>query len=45
MWRANRPVASVQCPNCGDAKLPHAACSGCGYVRPGLKLNLSKEAQ
>lgn len=26
----------VKCPNCGSAKLPHAACRGCGYVRPGL---------
>ena len=43
-WRANRPIASVRCPNCGTAKLPHAACMECGYVRPGLKLNFTKEA-
>jgi large subunit ribosomal protein L32 len=40
---ALRAVQSVRCPNCGSAKLPHAACNECGYVRPGLKLNLSKE--
>lgn len=38
-----RPVQSVRCPNCGSAKFPHAACGECGYVRPGLKLSLSKE--
>ncbi len=41
--QALRPVQSVRCPNCGERKLPHAACRGCGYVRPGLQLNLSKE--
>lgn len=32
------------CPNCGSPKLPHAACSNCGYVRPGLALKTSEEA-
>jgi large subunit ribosomal protein L32 len=31
------------CPSCGSWKHPHAACMNCGYVRPGLKLNLSRE--
>ena len=34
---------SVRCPNCGSAKRAHAACNECGYVRPGLKLELGKE--
>jgi large subunit ribosomal protein L32 len=34
---------AVRCPNCGNAKLPHAACSECGYVRPGLTIKLSKD--
>jgi large subunit ribosomal protein L32 len=38
-----KATASVRCPNCGSAKLPHAACADCGYVRPGLRLNLTKE--
>lgn len=40
---ALKPIRTVRCPNCGAAKLPHAACSDCGYVRPGLKLQLTKE--
>lgn len=40
---ALKKITSVRCPNCGGAKLPHAACMSCGYVRPGLKLALSKE--
>ena len=31
---------SVDCPNCGSPKLPHAACRDCGYVRPGLQLRV-----
>lgn len=40
---ALRPRRAVDCPNCGSPKLPHAACRECGYVRPGLKLDLNKE--
>lgn len=40
---ALRVVQSVRCPNCGSPKLPHAACNSCGYIRPGLKLAMSKE--
>ena len=38
-----KKIYSVRCPNCNSAKLPHAACMTCGYVRPGLKLNLAKD--
>lgn len=31
------------CDKCGQAKLPHAACSGCGYVNPQISLDLGKE--
>ncbi len=27
-----RPATST-CPNCGESKLPHRACSHCGYYR------------
>lgn len=40
---ALKPTQTAKCPNCGSPKLPHAACEECGYVRPGLKLNLDKE--
>lgn len=38
------PVSYVDCPRCNSAKLPHAACENCGYVRPGLSLNVKKES-
>ncbi|MBI1375060.1 MAG: 50S ribosomal protein L32 [Phycisphaera sp.] len=40
---ALRAAHTTMCPNCGSDKLPHAACSNCGYVRPGLTIKLSKE--
>ncbi|TVQ52967.1 MAG: 50S ribosomal protein L32 [Phycisphaerales bacterium] len=35
---ALKPVQTVMCPSCGSAKRPHAACTSCGYVRPGLQI-------
>jgi len=40
---ALKAVQAVRCPNCGSAKLPHAACNDCGYVRPGLQIQLTRE--
>ena len=40
---ALKPINTLRCPNCGDAKLPHRACGACGFVRKGLKL-ATKEA-
>jgi len=31
------------CRKCDHAKLPHAACSNCGYVNPKITLKLGKE--
>jgi len=31
------------CPKCEQAKLPHAACTNCGYVNPATTLKLGKE--
>lgn len=39
------PVQTCQCPNCGTARRPHAACSSCGYVRPGLQVKATREAR
>ena len=40
---ALRAPHAVTCPNCGNPRLPHAACGNCGYVRPGLSIKVSKE--
>ncbi|MBH06525.1 MAG: 50S ribosomal protein L32 [Phycisphaeraceae bacterium] len=42
---ALRAVTPARCPNCGNTKQPHAACTECGYVRPGLKLQLSSKEE
>lgn len=26
-------VATTECPQCGEAKLPHHACPSCGYYK------------
>lgn len=41
---AIRPVNYVDCPQCNSPKLPHAACDNCGFVRPGLSLEVGKES-
>jgi large subunit ribosomal protein L32 len=38
------PVNYTDCPRCNQAKLPHAACENCGFVRPGLSLAVKKES-
>ena len=40
---AKRPVNYSFCPRCNEARLPHARCHNCGYVRPGLTVRLSEE--
>jgi len=35
---ALKPIHYVRCPQCANAKLPHAACGNCGYVNPNLSL-------
>lgn len=42
---ALRRAHTVVCPNCGSAKLPHAACGNCGFVRPGLMLKQANEEE
>jgi large subunit ribosomal protein L32 len=39
-----RALNYTDCPKCNSPKLPHAACDNCGYVRPGLSLEMKKES-
>ena len=41
---ALKPIHYVRCPQCGNAKLPHAACDNCGFVNPKLSLQLGQES-
>ena len=43
--KALRPPHVVECPGCNKPKLPHAACDSCGYVRPGLSLEVKKKKE
>lgn len=46
LGRNHKKLTATQpanCPECGEVKLPHAACPACGYVRPGLTVKTSKE--
>jgi large subunit ribosomal protein L32 len=47
MRRANHdkvtPVQLVKCENCGEAALPHRACSACGHYK-GRKVKATKAA-
>jgi len=39
------PVPLIPCPQCGQAKLPHAACGNCGYVNAHTTIKIaSKES-
>jgi large subunit ribosomal protein L32 len=40
---ALRAAHYVDCPQCNNPKLPHAACGNCGFVRPRLSLDIKKE--
>lgn len=42
--QALRATNYADCPQCNSPKLPHAACDNCGYVRPGLSLEMKKES-
>ena len=30
---ALKAVTSLECPNCGELKLPHHVCGACGYYK------------
>jgi len=40
---ALRPVHLIACPQCGQAKRPHTACSNCGYVNSHTSIDVGKK--
>jgi large subunit ribosomal protein L32 len=40
---ALKPIHYVRCQQCGNPKLPHAACANCGYVNPKLALQVDSD--
>jgi large subunit ribosomal protein L32 len=41
--QALKPVQLISCPQCGQAKLPHAACANCGYVNAHTSIRVTAE--
>lgn len=37
------PIQLISCLQCGQAKLPHAACGNCGYVNSHTSITIGKE--
>jgi large subunit ribosomal protein L32 len=37
------PTQLVSCPQCSQAKLPHAACGNCGYVNAHTTIKVGSE--
>ena len=42
---ALEPINYVHCPQCGNAKLPHAACENCGFVNTKLAIHIEEETE
>ncbi len=36
------PMNLVNCPQCGQKKLPHSACQNCGYFNPRVKIEIEE---
>ena len=44
--RSHHALSAVQliaCPQCSQAKLPHAACGNCGYVNTHTSIKVGSE--
>lgn len=37
------PIHLIPCPQCSQAKLPHAACGNCGYVNAHTTIKIGSE--
>lgn len=43
--QALKAVNLSVCKKCSSPKLPHAACTNCGYVNPKITLKLAKSEE
>ncbi|MEA3328550.1 MAG: 50S ribosomal protein L32 [Candidatus Omnitrophota bacterium] len=41
-WKLSEPQFS-NCPRCGQAKMPHRVCPGCGYYKDKKVLEIKKK--
>lgn len=41
--QALSPVHLIACPQCGQARLPHAACTNCGYVNTHTRIKVGAQ--
>jgi len=39
------PTQTVRCNQCGNAKLPHAACGNCGFYNPKVAVAVGSADQ
>ena len=39
---AIKPVQLISCPQCGQARLAHAACGNCGYVNAHTSIEIGQ---
>ena len=37
------PIHLIACPQCGQARLAHAACGNCGYVNTHTKITVGSQ--
>jgi large subunit ribosomal protein L32 len=42
---ALKPIKLMACPQCGSAKLGHAACGNCGYVNAHTRIDVGLDRE
>jgi len=44
-WRKASPITVAECPHCHEIRLPHRACSHCGYYNGMEIVAQAKDAE